>query len=53
MLHFVAEGRIACTSTGGAAGAFWRADGAFATVTKAMMLDWLLEQDYITEDRRG
>lgn len=53
MLQFVAEGRVARTSTGGAAGAFWRVDGAFATGTKAMMLDWLLEQGYITEGRPG
>ena len=53
MLQFVAESRIARTSTGGAAGAFWRVDGALATGTKAMMLDWLLEQGYITEGRRG
>jgi len=53
MLQFVAEGRVARTTTGGAAGAFWRVDGAFATGTKAMMLDWLLEQGFITEGRRG
>ena len=53
MLQFVAEGRVARTNIGGAAGAFWRVDGAFATGTKAMMLDWLLQQDYITEGRQG
>ena len=53
MLQLVAEGRIARTSTGGTTGAFWRVDGAFATGTKAMMLDWLLEQDYIAEGRHG
>jgi hypothetical protein len=53
MLQLVAEGRIARTTTGGAAGAFWRVDGAFATGTKAMMLDWLLQQSFIAEGRHG
>lgn len=53
MLQLVAEGRVARTATGGAAAAFWRVDGAFATGTKSMMLDWLREQGYIVEGRRG
>ena len=53
MLQLVAEGRVARTATGGAAAAFWRVDGAFATGTKSMMLDWLHEQGYIADGRRG
>ena len=47
MLQFVAEGRVARSATGGAGAEFWRLDGAFAVGTKAMMLDWLLEQAYL------
>ena len=47
MLQFVAEGRVARSATGGAGTEFWRLDGAFAVGTKAMMLDWLLEQQYL------
>lgn len=47
MLQFVAEGRVARSATGGAGAEFWRLDGAFAVGTKAMMLDWLLEQQYL------
>ncbi|MFD1722986.1 hypothetical protein [Amnibacterium endophyticum] len=50
MLQFVAEGRVARTTTGAA---FWRVDGAFATGTKSMMLDWLLEQGYVADGPRG
>ena len=53
MLQFVAEGRVARTATGGAAAAFWRIDGAFATGTKAMMLDWLFAEGYVELGKRG
>jgi hypothetical protein len=53
MLQLVAEGRVARTSTGGAAGAFWRIDGVFTTGAKAMMLDWLREEGYLRDGRRG
>lgn len=47
MLEFVDEGRISRTVMGSAKASYWRVDGAFATGTKATMLDWLLEQGYI------
>lgn len=50
MLQLVAEGRVARTTTGAA---FWRVDGAFATGTKAMMLDWLLDQGFVEDGPRG
>lgn len=46
MIQFVAEGRVARTVTSPTV-AFWRVDGAFATGTKASMLDWLLQEAYI------
>lgn len=52
MLQFVAEGRVARSATGGAGAEFWRLDGAFAVGTKAMMLDWLLEQSYLELGKR-
>ena len=47
MLQFVTENRIVRTVMSNAAAEFWRVDGAFATGTKAMMLDWLLSEGYI------
>ena len=52
MLEFVADGRVGRTDTGTAKSSFWRIDGAFATGTKGMMLDWLLEQGYIAVGQR-
>ena len=39
-------------SAGAVAGGFWLIDDALAAGTKAMMLDWLLEQGYIARGPR-
>ncbi len=56
VLEFVVERRVElpldAPRTSGHMSGFWLIDGALATGTKAMMLDWLLRQGYIARGPR-